>query len=106
MRRTSVRWITPGLLIGALAATPTWAQSKTGVLHFKVNPTQTRVTASVAEPMAMIRGSAAGSFAVVRGEVQGDPNSIADTGKVTLVIDAASYKTDSESRDKDVKQNA
>lgn len=98
-------WIRTGLLV-ALSSAPSWGQSTSGLLHFKVNPAQTKITATVAEPMAMIRGSAEGTFAVVRGEMQGDPNSIADTGKVTLVIDAASYKTHSESRDKDVKENA
>jgi polyisoprenoid-binding protein YceI len=90
----------------ALASTPAAAQSRNGVLHFKVNPAETKITASVAEPMAKIRGSAAGTFNVLSGAVQGDPDSIADTGQVTLTIDAASYKTDSESRDQDVKDNA
>ena len=100
-----VRWLTTGLVL-ALAGTPSWAQNATGLLHFRVNPTETKITAAVAEPMAMIRGNAVGSFRVVGGEVQGEPNSIADTGKVQLVIDAASYKTNSESRDKYVKGNA
>ncbi len=99
------RWITAGLLV-ALSSAPSWGQSTNGLLHFKVNLAETKITAAVAEPMAMIRGSAAGSFKVVNGEVQGDPDSITNTGKVALVIDAASYTTDSESRDTDVKENA
>lgn len=99
------RWITTGVLV-ALWSAPSWGQNTNGLLHFKVNPAQTRITAAVAEPMAMFRGSAEGTFTLVRGEVQGDPNTIANTGKVTLVIDAASYKTGSASRDKDVKENA
>jgi polyisoprenoid-binding protein YceI len=98
-------WIAIALLTAALVSAVTWAQ-ETGLLHFKVNPLETRITASVDEPMAMILGNATASFRVVSGDVQGDPNSIADTGKVHLVIDAASYKTDSESRDKSVKDSA
>lgn len=71
-----------------------------------MNPAKIKVTDTVAEPTAMVRGSATGLFNMVKGEVQGNPNSIADTGKVALVIDAASYKTESQSRDKDVKENA
>ncbi len=104
MRRA--KWLTTGLIAVALASAPASARGPNGVLHFKVNPAETRITASVAEPMAMIRGSAQGTFRVVSGEVQGDPDSIANTGKVTLTIDAASYKTDSEARDKEVRDNA
>jgi polyisoprenoid-binding protein YceI len=98
-------WIATALLTAALVSTVTWAQ-ETGLLHFKVNPRETSITASVAEPMALILGKATASFRVVSGEVQGNPNSIADTGKVNLVIDAASYKTDSQSRDTNVKNSA
>lgn len=99
-------WYMAGALAVLLSSTPSWAQSSGGLLRFKVDPTATKITAAVAEPMAMIRGSATGTFKVVSGEVQGDPKSIADTGRVALAINAASYTTDSESRDQDVKQNA
>jgi polyisoprenoid-binding protein YceI len=56
--------------------------------------------------MHMIRGDATGSFRVISGEVEGDPGNIASTAKAKLVIDAASYQTDSQNRDSDVKQNA
>jgi polyisoprenoid-binding protein YceI len=93
-------------LLVTLAGAPPLAHSADSVLHFKVNPTETTITASVAEPFGLIAGDATGAFAVVRGEVQGDPNSIADTGQVTLVIDAASYQSGNASRDQHVKENA
>jgi polyisoprenoid-binding protein YceI len=99
-------WYVTSLLSVASIGAPVSAQSRNGLLHFTVNGAETKITATVAEPMAWMRGNAAGNFTVVKGEVQGDPDSIANTGKVQLVIDATSYKTDSASRDKDVKENS
>jgi polyisoprenoid-binding protein YceI len=90
----------------ALTSSMVWAQEAHPLMHFKIIPSETKITASVAEPMQMIRGSAGATFQVIKGDVQGDSSSIADTGRVSLVIDAASYKSDSEGRDKDVKENA
>jgi polyisoprenoid-binding protein YceI len=90
----------------AFAAGAARAQANGNVLHFKVNPAETQVTATVAEPMHMIRGDATGSFRVISGEVEGDPGSISSTAKAKLVIDAASYQTDNQNRDADIKQNA
>lgn len=87
-------------------AGPVWSQGRTGILHFAVNPTETTITAAVAEPMARIRGNATGSFKVISGTIQGDPSAIADTGKVNVVIDAASYASDSRARDEAVKRAA
>ncbi|MBI2962976.1 MAG: YceI family protein [Deltaproteobacteria bacterium] len=101
----TVQWTSAGLLIAAtLAAGPAWAAG--GLLRFEVNPEQSKVSASVAEPMAMIRGNAGGAFRITSGEVEGNPSQVGDTARVKVVIDAASYKTDSEGRDQDVKENA
>jgi hypothetical protein len=56
------------------------AQGRDGLLRFKVNPAESRITAAVKEPMAMVRGSAVGTFHVVSGEVQGNPVTVRDTG--------------------------
>ncbi len=93
------------LAMGGLVA-PAWAQGRDGLLRFKVNPVESRITAGVKEPMAMIRGSAVGTFRVVSGEVQGNPETIRDSGRVEIVIDAASYTTGSDGRDRDVRENA
>ncbi len=92
------------LAVGGLVA-PAGAQGRDGLLRFKINPAQSRITAGVKEPMAMIRGSAVGTFRVVSGEVQGNPETVRDTGRVEVVIDAASYTTDSDARDRDVREN-
>lgn len=103
MRR--IESLATGFLAVALAMSGS-AQATESLLRFKVNPAETKITASVAEPMAMIRGSAIGKFEILSGDVEGDPTRIDGTGRVKVVIDAASYQTDSESRDQDVKENA
>lgn len=99
------RWASAGLVVAAtVAANGAWAGD--GDLRFKVNPEESKITASVAEPMAMIRGNAVGAFRITSGEVAGNPNEIARSGRVKVIIDAASYKTSSDGRDRDVKENA
>lgn len=101
----TVGWTSVGLLVATtVAASRAWAAD--AVLRFKVNPAQSKLTASVAEPMAMIRGNAVGAFRITSGDVAGNPNQVGDTAQVKVVIDAASYKTSSEGRDQDVKENA
>lgn len=103
---SSSTWFVIAAVTAALTSSAARAQEARHLMHFKINPSETKITASVAEPMQMIRGSATGTFQVIKGDVQGDPHSIAETGRVSLVIDAASYKTDSEGRDAAVKENA
>lgn len=99
-------WGATVILGTALLAAATWAQETKGLLRFRVNPLESRITASVAEPMAMILGHAVGALQIISGEVSGNPNAIGETGVVKVVIDAASYKTDSDSRDQNVKEYA
>lgn len=102
------RWVRveTGLLGIALLAAPVWAEDVGSLLHFKLNSAESKITASVTEPMRMILGSAVGTFQIVSAEVYGNPSAVAETGRVKVVIDAASYKTNSDSRDQDVKENA
>jgi polyisoprenoid-binding protein YceI len=106
----TMKWsgrIVAGMLLAtAFLSMPARGAARDGLLRFQVNPGESEISASVAEPMAMIRGNAVGTFKVTKGEVQGDPSAIAGTGKVTLAIDAASYQTNSDSRDRDVKEKA
>ncbi len=73
-----------------------------GVTHLKVDADRSTVSAAVAEPAAMIRGDAVGMFRIIDGEVSGDPANIQRTGKVRVIIDATSYRSDSASRDRSV----
>jgi len=73
-----------------------------GLTRLKIDPDQSTVSAAVAEPAAMVRGDAVGTFRVIDGEVIGDPANPAGTGKVRIIVDATSYRSDSPSRDRTV----
>jgi polyisoprenoid-binding protein YceI len=70
--------------------------------RLKIDPDRSTVSASVAEPAAMLRGTAVGTFRVVDGEVSGNPANPEGTGRVKIIIDATSYRSDSPSRDRAV----
>jgi len=70
--------------------------------RLKIDPDQSTVSAAVAEPAAMLRGTAVGTFRVIDGEVRGNPANTEGTGKVRIVIDATSYRSDNPSRDRAV----
>jgi polyisoprenoid-binding protein YceI len=73
-----------------------------GLTHLKIDPDQSTVSAAVAEPAAVFRGNATGTFRVIDGEVSGDPANTQGTGKVRIIIDATSYRSDNPSRDRAV----
>jgi polyisoprenoid-binding protein YceI len=72
------------------------------LIRLKINTDQSTVSAAVAEPAAWIRGSAVGMFRIIDGEVSGDLANIQSTGKVRIIIDATSYRSDSAARDRSV----
>jgi len=73
-----------------------------GQTRLKIDPDRSTVSAAVAEPAAVFRGNAVGTFRVIDGEVSGDPASPEGTGKVKIIIDATSYRSDNPSRDRAV----
>jgi polyisoprenoid-binding protein YceI len=75
-------------------------------LLFKIDPAASEVTVAVAEPLASVRGDAAGRMKVLDGEVRGDPADPANTGRVQIVIDARSYTSGNAWRDSTVKSGA
>ena len=77
-----------------------------GVTRLKVDPDRSSVSAAVAEPAAVFRGNAIGTFRIIDGEVSGDPANIQGTGKVRVIIDATSYRSDSASRDRTVNEKS
>ena len=83
------------ILVGPRVATA-------GLTRLKIDPDQSTVSAAVAEPAAIVRGDAVGTFRVIDGEVSGDPANPEGTGKVKIIIDATSYRSDSPSRDRTV----
>jgi polyisoprenoid-binding protein YceI len=72
------------------------------LINLKVDPDQSTITTSVAEPAAWIRGDAVGMFRIIDGEVSFDFAHIQSTAKVRIIIDATSYRSSSASRDRSV----
>jgi polyisoprenoid-binding protein YceI len=72
------------------------------LLHLKVDPDQSTISTSVAEPAALIRGSAVGTFRIIDGEVSCDFAHIQSTARVRMIIDATSYRSSSAARDRSV----
>lgn len=92
-------YLAPAIL---LSATPACAK----VLHLRVDPSATQIVATVDRPLARINGNVSGSFQVITGEIDGDPADPVATGHIDIVIDATSYTSDSQRRDKAVLQGA
>ncbi|HKN13012.1 MAG TPA: YceI family protein [Candidatus Binatus sp.] len=76
------------------------------VMRFKIDADRSTVSVSVAEPAAWIRGSAVGTFRIIDGAVSVDPNNVSGTGKIRILIDATSYRSDSTSRDRAVTEKS
>ncbi|HYL58596.1 MAG TPA: YceI family protein [Candidatus Acidoferrales bacterium] len=81
-------------------------EARADALKFRIDAERSTVSAAVAEPFAIFRGSAVGNFRVVAGEVSGDSANIQDTAKVRITIDATSYRSDSPSRDRKVTESS
>jgi polyisoprenoid-binding protein YceI len=80
--------------------------AEAAVMHFKVDVDQSTVSVAVAEPAAWIRGTAIGTFRIIDGAVTVDPNNVSGTGKVRILIDATSYRSDNTSRDRVVTEKS
>jgi polyisoprenoid-binding protein YceI len=76
------------------------------LLHFDVDTAKTTIIATVDEPLSPLNGSTDGSFRLISGEVDGDPAKPAATGHVKLVIDATSYSSGLDHRDRKVLSSA
>jgi polyisoprenoid-binding protein YceI len=76
------------------------------LMRFKVDPYRSTVSVEVAEPVAFIRGNATGTFRIIDGAVSGDPANISSTAKVRILIDASSYHSDNQSRDRAVTEKS
>jgi polyisoprenoid-binding protein YceI len=86
----------------AAAAALQAPDARADALKFRIDAERSTVSAAVAEPFAVFRGSAIGNFRVIAGEVSGDPANIQETAKTKVTIDATSYRSDSPSRDRKV----
>ncbi len=74
--------------------------------HFRLDLDASEITAAVAEPVSSLRGDAVGTFHLLSCDIYQDPKRRADDGAniwVEAVIDAASYHSNSATRDNAVK---
>ena len=76
------------------------------LMRFKIDPDRSTISVEVAEPAAWIRGSATGTFRIIDGAVSVDPVNIPRTAKVRILIDAGSYSSDNQSRDRYVTEKS
>jgi polyisoprenoid-binding protein YceI len=80
--------------------------ARAAVMRFKVDADRSRVSVSVAEPAAFIRGTAIGTLRIIDGAVSGDPADIQHTAKVRMLVDAGSYSSGNPSRDRTVTEKS
>ncbi len=87
-----------------LAARPAIAET----LHMEADVQKSEIRATVAEPLGLVRDhpQATGTFHLVSGEIDGDPENPVATGHVKLVIDATSYNSGDDRRDRAVIHSA
>jgi polyisoprenoid-binding protein YceI len=74
--------------------------------HFRIDLDASEITAAVPQPLSSIRGDAIGRFRLLSCDIYQDPRRRADDGAniwVEVVVDAASYHSDSNWRDSSVK---
>jgi polyisoprenoid-binding protein YceI len=98
-------YLVRALLVLFTAITPALVglrDARAELLHLKVDPDQSTISTSVAEPAAWFRGNAVGTFRIIDGEVSFDFSHIQSTARVRIIIDATSYRSSSASRDRSV----
>jgi polyisoprenoid-binding protein YceI len=72
------------------------------VQRFHLNLDASQISATIDDPFG---NRVNGTLRLNRGEARGDPDRLAETASVSLVLDAASYKSNLGLRDHDVQEN-
>jgi polyisoprenoid-binding protein YceI len=93
-------------LLPCLATLLIAAPASAKMLKLIVDKKKTQIIVTVDEPLARMRGSVDGSFQIITGEIDGDPADPIGTGHVDIVINATTYKSDSDHRDNVVLRDA
>jgi polyisoprenoid-binding protein YceI len=93
--------IASSLLISTLM---TAAPLAAAMLHMEPDYEKTEIKATVAEPFGIVRDhpTTTGTFQLIKGEIDGDPAHPATTGHVKLIINATTYNSGSDHRDRAV----
>ena len=71
-------------------------------IHLQIDPQKSQITATVADPLARLRetGEIQATLRLTSGGVDGDPQNPGQTGHVKLVIDATTFDSGNNHRDK------
>lgn len=82
--------------------------AQAATIHLPIDTQASHISATVTEPLARMRDqpTTTGTFQIITGEIDGDPNNLAATGHVSLVIDATTYNSGSDTRDRHVIHSA
>jgi len=70
-------------------------------IHLQIDPQKSRITATVADPLARMRedGEIEATLRIISGNVDGDPQDPGATGHIKLIIDATSFDSGNNHRD-------
>jgi len=78
------------------------SSARADVQRFRLNPDASQISATIDDPFG---NRVNGTLRLDRGEARGDPDRLAETASVSLMLDAASYKSNLGLRDHDVQEN-
>lgn len=78
------------------------------VIQLPIDTQNSHISATVTEPLSRMRDQpqTTGTFEIINGEIDGDPDNLATTGHVKLEIDATSYNSGNDTRDRHVIHSA
>jgi polyisoprenoid-binding protein YceI len=78
------------------------------MLHLEPDHHKSEVSATVDEPFGLLRDNptATGKFEIIDGEIDGDPQNLAGTAHVKIVINATTYDSGDNARDRSVIHSA
>jgi polyisoprenoid-binding protein YceI len=85
------------LLVSALFSPSAFAELQ----RFRLNPDESQISVRISDPFGKVVD---GAFRLRQGEARGDPDRLAESASVSLVIDAASYNSNIGLRDQDVQE--
>jgi polyisoprenoid-binding protein YceI len=101
-KRSSLLWLGSLIAVGILFPRgPVCAET----MHLKVDTQKSVISAVVKDPLSNLRdipSYSEGTFDIITGEIDGDPDNLASTGKVKLVINATTYNSGNSVRDRNV----
>ena len=78
------------------------SSARADVQRFRLNPDASQISATIDDPFG---NRVNGTLRLDRGEARGDSDRLAETASVSLMLDAASYKSNLGLRDHDVQEN-